>query len=171
MKRWLLLALVLIVAAASLLLVYLRLAGPLSVTAVPRNHLVRTPHSAYKYNLCVEAFAYSHAQADNPFKTDYTFPDPFRQANDTIIPRLMNLDRSDNTVTFNVEIVVGQLQTFNDSISHVSALDGISVMLPDKQNQLQLSSVPQFIISSLNGGGQLAVLDFTCPDQWVWKAA
>jgi len=44
-------------------------------------------------------------------------------------------------------------------------------MLPDKQNQLQLSNVPQFIISSLNGGGLLAVLDFTCPDQWVWKAA
>jgi hypothetical protein len=168
MKRWMLLALVLIVIAASLLLVRLRLTGP---APVAEDHLVRTPHSAYRYNLCVEAFAYSHAQADNPFKTDYSFRDPFRQANDTIIPRLMDLDKSDNTVTFDVEIIVGQLKTFNDSISHVSALDGISVMLPDKQNQLQLSSVPQFIISSLNGGGQLAVLDFTCPDQWVWKAA
>ena len=168
MKRWMLLALVLIVIAASLLLVRLRLAGP---SPVPDNHLlVRTPHSAYKYNLCVEAFAYSHAEADNPFKTDYTFHDPFRKADDTIIPRLMDLDKSDNTVTFDVEIIVGQLQTFNDSISHVSALDGISVMLPNKQNQLQLSSVPQFIISSLNGGGELAVLDFTCPDQWIWKA-
>ncbi len=107
MKRWMLLALVLIVIAASLLLVRLRLAGP---TPVSRDHLVRTPHSAYRYNLCVEAFAYSHAQADNPFKTDYSFRDPFRQANDTIIPRLMDLDKSDNTVTFDVEIIVGQLQ-------------------------------------------------------------
>jgi hypothetical protein len=167
MKRWMLLGLVLIVIIASLLLVRLRLAA----SPVSSNHLFRTPHSAYKYNLCIEAFAFANAQPDNPYKTDYTFHDPFRNANDTIIPRLMNPDKKDNTVTFNVEIIVGQIQTYNDSISHVSALDGISVMLPDKQDQLQRSSVPQFIVGALNGGGQLAVLDFTCPDQWIWKAA
>ncbi len=62
MKRWMLLALVLIMIIASLLLVRLRLAS----SPVSSNHLFRTPHSAYKYNLCIEAFAFANAQPDNP---------------------------------------------------------------------------------------------------------
>jgi hypothetical protein len=169
-KRWILVALVLIVIAASLVVVRLRLAVPSSVSIVMRNHLARTANSAFKYNLCVEAFAFAHAPADDPFKTDYTFHDPFRKADDTIIPMLMDLNPHDNTVSFSVKIIVGQVDTFTDSIAHVSVQDGISVMLPDKQNHLQRSSVPQFIVSSLNSGGSLAVLDFTCSEQWRWAA-
>jgi hypothetical protein len=170
MKRWGILALVMIVVAAGLLIVRLRLANPSSVSHAPQTDLARTPNSAYKYNLCIEAFAYAHAQPDNPFKTDYTFHDPFRNANDTIIPLLMDLNRSDQTVSFKVKIIVGQLGTFTDWIWHVSALDGISVLLPDKQGYLQRPSVPQFIVSSLNGDGRMAVLDFTCAEQWQWSA-
>src|SRR5258708_35596250 len=77
----------------------------------------------------------------------------------------MDLNRSDQTVSFKVKIIVGQLGTFTDWIWHVSALDGISVLLPDKQGYLQRPSVPQFIVSSLNGDGRMAVLDFSCPQQ------
>jgi hypothetical protein len=72
---------------------------------------------------------------------------------------------------FLVKIIVGQLDTFTDSISHVSALDGISIMLPDREGHLQRPSIPQFIVSSLNRNGTLAVLDFTCAEQWKWIAA
>ena len=166
MRRWALLALILIVLAASLLIVRQRL----SVSPVPFNHLSLTPSSAYKYNLCTEAFAYAHAGSGNPYKTDYTFHDPFRNANDTIIPLLLDLDQREQSVSFNVKIIVGQLGTFSDSISHVSVLDGISVILPDQQGHLQRPSIPQFIVSSLNGNGRLAVLDFTCSQQWQWRA-
>ncbi len=166
MRRWAFLALILIVVAASLFVVRQRL----TVSQVPFNHLSRIPNSAYKYNLCTEAFAYAHAGSNNPYKTDYTFHDPFRNANDTIIPLLMDLDQHDQSVSFNVKIIVGQLGTFSDSISHVSVLDGISVLLPDQQGQLQRPSIPQFIVSSLNGNGRLAILDFTCSAQWQWKA-
>ena len=166
MKRWALLVLMLIVVAASLFIVRQRL----TVSPVPFNHLSRTPSSAYKYNLCTEAFAYAHAGSGNPYKTDYTFHDPFRNANDTIIPLLLDLDQREHSVSFNVKIIVGQLGTFSDSISHVSVLDGISVMLPNQQGQLQRPSIPQFIVSSLNGNGRIAILDFTCSEQWQWKA-
>jgi hypothetical protein len=166
MKRWALLVLTLIVVAASLFIVRQRL----TVSPVPFNHLSRTPSSAYKYNLCTEAFAYAHAGSGNPYKTDYTFHDPFRNANDTIIPLLLDLDQREHSVSFNVKIIVGQLGTFSDSISHVSVLDGISVMLPNQQGQLQRPSIPQFIVSSLNGNGRIAILDFTCSEQWQWKA-
>jgi hypothetical protein len=73
-------------------------------------------------------------------------------------------------LSFNVKIIVGQLDTYTDSISHVSALDGISVMLPDQHGHLQRPSIPQFIVSSLNGNGRMAILDFTCSEQWQWKA-
>ncbi len=166
MRRWGLLALVIIVLAASLLIVRLRLAPPSS----PVSYLALTPHSAdNKYNLCVEAFAHAHALPDDPYKTDYSFQDPFRNASDTIIPALMDLDRHDNTVSFNVQIILGQLDTFTETISHVSVLDGISLILPDKQDHLQRSSVPQFIVSSVSKDGRVAVLDFTCPDQWKWS--
>jgi hypothetical protein len=166
MKRWAIGALIVIVLAASLLIVRQRLTPSHS----PLNHLARTPNSAYKYNLCIEAFAYAHAEPGNPYKTDYTFHDPFRNANDTIIPLLMDLDQRDQTVSFNVKIIMGQLDTLTDSISHVSALDGISVMLPDQQGHLQRPSIPQFIVSSLNGNGRMAILDFTCSEQWQWIA-
>ncbi len=166
MRRWALLALILIVLVVSLLIVR----QSLTVSPVPLNHLTRIPNSAYKYNLCIEAFAYAHAGPGNPYKTDYTFHDPFRNASDTIIPLLWDQNRRDQTVSFTVKIIVGQLDTFTDSISHVSALDGISVMLPDQQGHLQRPSIPQFIVSSLNGNGSMAILDFTCSEQWKWKA-
>lgn len=166
MKRWLFLALVAIIILAGLFALRLHF----TTVSPPSTHLARTPNSAYKYNLCMQAYAWSYATPDNPYKTDYTFQDPFRKANDTIIPRLMNLNKRDNTVTFDVKITINQVTTFNDSISHVRALDGISILLPDSQNHLQRSTVPQFIISFLSTGGGLAVLDFTCPNQWVWKA-
>ena len=84
MRRWVFFALLLIVLAASLFIIRQKITVPGS----PINHLVRTPDSAYKYNLCTEAIAYSHATPDNPYKTDFTFQDPFRKAKDTIIPLL-----------------------------------------------------------------------------------
>lgn len=168
MKRWFLAALVGIVVVASLLLIHLRLTA-VSSLALP--HLARTPNSAFKYDLCTEAYAWAFATPDNPYKTDYTFQDPFRKASDTIIPRLLNLDKRDNTVSFSVQIMVSQVTNFNISISHVRELDGISVLLPDTHNHLQRSSIPQFIISFLSAGGGMAIIDFTCPNEWVWKAA
>ena len=167
MRRWVLLALLLIFLVASLLIVRQRITVPNS----PIDHLARTPHSAYKYNLCTEVIAFSHAEPDNPYKTDFTFQDPFRKANDTIIPLLWDQNLSDQTVSFHVKIIVGQLDTFTESISHVSALDGISILLPDQQGHLQRPSIPQFIVSSLAKNGTVAVLDFTCVEQWKWVTA
>ena len=167
MKRWVLLALVVIVGAAAFLVVRITLAPH---PQRPQYHLARTPDSAYKYNLCTEAFAFAFASASNPYKTDYTFADPFRNSNDTVIPSLQGLNQADHTVSFSVQIIIGQVATFTESISHVRALDGISILLPDKQDRLQGSSVPQFIVSYLAPNGSAAVLDYTCPAQWVWKA-
>jgi len=160
-----LLALLLIILAASLFIIRQRI----YVHNSPINHLARTPYSAYKYNLCTEAFAFSHATPENPYKTDFTFQDPFRNAKDTIIPLLWDQNLSDKTVSFQVKIIVGQLDTFTESISHVAVLDGISIMLPDQHGQLQRPSVPQFIVSSLERNGTVAILDFTCAEQWKWK--
>jgi len=164
MKRLLSLTLLIVIMLVSLLLLRLTALSRSSIT-----HLARTPNSAYKYNLCTQAYAYAFASPDNPFKTDYTFPDPFRHANDTIIPRLMGTDTGDDTVSLNVKIVVNQVAVYNETIAHVHELDGISILLPDTQDHLQRSGEPQFIVSSLNPG-RLAVLDYTCPDQWIWKA-
>jgi len=169
-KRWVLVALVIFMLAASLLIVRLRLVASSSASHASGTHLTRTPHSAYKYDLCIEAYAFAHAQPGNPYKTDYTFHDPFRSANDTIIPLLMDKNLRDQTVSFTVKIIVGQLDTFTDLISHVSVQDGISVLLPDRQGHLQRSSIPQFIVSSLNPDGGIAVLDYTCSEQWQWRA-
>jgi hypothetical protein len=163
MKRLLSLTLLVVIVLVGLLLLRLTALSRSSLT-----HLARTPDSAYKYNLCTQAYAYAFASPDNPFKTDYTFPDPFRHANDTIIPRLLGTDTRDDTVSFDVKIVVNQVAVYNETIAHVHELDGISILLPDTQDHLQRSGVPQFIVSSLNPG-RLAVLDYTCPDQWVWK--
>jgi hypothetical protein len=166
MRRWAILTLVLILLIASVFITRQRF----TVSSAPLNHLTRTPHSAYKYNLCTEAFAFSRATPDNPYKTDYSFQDPFRNASDTIIPLLWNQNLRDQTVSFNVKIIVGQLDSFTDSISHVSALDGISIMLPDQHGQLQRPSIPQVIVSSLERNGTIAILDFTCAQQWKWTA-
>ena len=167
MRRWVLLALLLIFLAAALFIVRQKITASNS----PINHLARTPHSAYKYNLCTEVIAYSHAEPGNPYKTDFTFQDPFRKVNDTIIPLLWDQNLNDQTVSFTVKIIVGQLDTFTESISHVSVLDGISIMLPDQQGQLQRPSIPQFIVSSLERNGTVAILDFTCAEQWKWVTA
>ena len=167
MRRWVLLALLLIFLAAALVIVRQKITASNS----PINHLARTPYSAYKYNLCTEAIAFSHPAPDNPYKTDFTFQDPFRKAKDTIIPLLWDQNLSDQTVSFQVKIIVGQLDTFTESISHVSALDGISIMLPDQHGQLQRPTIPQFIVSSLEREGTIAIIDFTCTEQWKWIIA
>ena len=163
MRRWIFLALLLIVLTASILLIKQRI-----VPTKPVYYLSRTPDSAYKYNLCTEAIAYSHASPDNPYKTDFAFQDPFRNAKDTIIPLLWDQNFSDQTVSFRVKIIVGQLDTFTESISHVAVLDGISIMLPDQQGRLEKPGIPQFIVSSLERNGTIAVIDFTCAEQWKW---
>jgi hypothetical protein len=171
MKRWAMLALlVVMVVAASLLVLRLRLNASPRVSHVILSHLTRTPNSAYKYDLCVEAFAFAHAQPSNPFKTNYSFHDPFRNASDTVIPLLMDQDQHDNTVSFTVTIIVSEVATYTESISHVAVLDGISVMLPDKDGHLQRASEPQFIVSYLDNGGSTAVLDYTCSQEWHWSA-
>lgn len=174
MKRLITLALIVIVLATGLLLISVRLNAfsPIKPKAspVPLNHLARTPNSAYKYDLCVEAFAFAHALPTNPFKTNYSFHDPFRNASDTIIPLLMDQDKSDNTISFKITIIVSQVATYTESISHVVVLDGISIMLPDKQGHLQQASEPQFIVSYLDSGGRTAVLDYTCSQEWHWAA-
>jgi hypothetical protein len=160
------LALVLVVAAAGFFIVH----AHLSVSSpAARSHLGRVPNSAYKYHLCTEAFAFDLATPDNPYKTDFTFRDPFRTASDTIIPRYLGYDQRGDTVSFSVKMIFSQVATYNETISHVHALDGISVYIPDAQNRLQRSSVPQFIVSYLpTGAGRVAVLDYTCPAQWTW---
>lgn len=135
------------------------------------SHLSRAPNLAYKFNLCLEAYAFAPSGPTEIFKTDYSFPDPFRRASDTIIPILVNWNQVDNTVSFQIAIIVGHVQTFHETIAHVEALDGISVMLPDAQNQLERSNEPQFIVSAISSGGGAAILDYTCPQEWKWKSA
>lgn len=166
MKRRLLFFLVgVLLLAIVVLLFWQRLLPP---ARTPHTGLFRTPNSAGKYQLCTEAYAYAHATPDNPFKTDYTFADPFRKGNDTIIPLLMDYDQQAQTVSFDVVVIVEHVATFHQSISHIHEQDGISVILPDAENRLQHSGIPQFIIGSF-GTGKIAVLDYTCPEQWVWK--
>ncbi len=82
----------------------------------------------------------------------------------------MDQDQHDNTVSFTVTIIVSEVATYTESISHVAVLDGISVMLPDKNGHLQRASEPQFIVSYLDNGGRTAVLDYTCSQEWHWSA-
>jgi hypothetical protein len=172
MKRWLLPVLALVIIAASVLVVRWSFAPPGSALPKVRSHLVRVPNSAYKYHLCGEAFAYRMAGPDNPFKTDETFSDPFRHLDDTIIPRFLGYEAGNNTVSFSVKLIYNRVATYNETILHVHRLDGISILIPDSQNRLQQASIPQFIISDLplDVGGEIAVIDFTCPEQWMWSA-
>jgi hypothetical protein len=174
MKRWLLPVLALVIVTASLLVVHWRLTLPDAVPPQARSHLMRVPNSAYKYHLCGEAFAYQMATPDNPFKTDETFADPFRHTNDTVIPRFLGYEASGNTVSFSVKLIFNQVATYNETIVHVHKLDGIAILIPDNQHKLQQASIPQFIISYLPlngaGGSSIAVIDFTCSEQWVWSA-
>jgi hypothetical protein len=167
MKRRLLLLVSFIVIAGSLGALRFYLAPH---TPAAHSGLMRVANSAYKYNLCSEAYAFAFATPDNPYKTDYTFQDPFRKGEDTIIPHLLNYDAPTGTITFNVDIIINRVATFHIAISRVHALDGIYVLLPDSRNHLQHSNMPQFIVSWLGKGGDLAILDYTCPDQWTWKA-
>lgn len=167
MKRWLLLSLVLIVVLVSFFVIRGRVTY--SRPQANRSHLARIPHSAYKYSLCTEAFAFAKATADNPYKTDFTFHDPFRNASDTIIPRFLGFDNQTAIASFSVKIIIDQVATFNETISHVQTTDGIAILIPNASSQLQQSHIPQFIVSLPEHGGNLAVLDYTCPDQWVWS--
>jgi hypothetical protein len=168
MKRRLLLLVGLVVIAVSLFALRFVLAPR---APVAHSGLLRVANSAYKYDLCSEAYAFAFATPDNPYKTDYTFQDPFRKGNDTIIPHLLNYDAPTRTITFNVDIIINRVATFHIAISHVHELDGIYVLLPDSENHLRHSNLPQFIISWLGKGGNFAILDYTCPNQWTWKAA
>ncbi len=168
MKRWMLITLVSI---ASVTIAFFALHQYLTIFAappVPQSGLMRTPDSAFKYRLCTEAYAFAHASPDNPYKTNFTFRDPFRKDNDTIVPHLLDYDPRTQTVDFNVDIIIDGVATFHSTISLVHELDGLSVLLPDLHGHLQYSTVPQVIVSSL-GTGRIAVLDYTCSDQWVWK--
>ena len=170
MKRWLLIALaaVVIVAGIASTVSVLLIRQHQSATIVPHISLVRTANSAYKYDLCMEAFAFPHASASNPYKTGYSFADPFRKAQDTVTPHLLDYDSSTGTVNFNIDVVIGGVATFHQTIAGIHELDGISVILPNMQNAPQRSGIPQFIVSALNSG-QLAILDYTCPNEWIWK--
>jgi len=169
MKHWLLLSLAIIVLCAATLVAIRQYIIALPPALAPHSGLLRIPNSAYKYHLCTEAMAFANALPDNPYKTDYTFQDPFRPVSDTIIPHLLSYNMQAQTVDFSVDVMIAQVGTFHEMIAQVHELDGISVILPDKQNHLQHSNIPQFIVSSLNNG-QPTVLDYTCPEQWVWKA-
>ena len=173
MKRWFLVA-------ASVVLVAVVLSGVFIVRArttqkaapvqAVKPSLFRTPNSAYKYHLCSESYAFVLAPANNPYGTDYTFPDPFRKANDTLITHFAGYDQGDTGATFSVKVVMNTLATYTLSISQVQGLDGISIVLPDTHNHLQRPSIPQVIISMPLVGQNLIVLDYTCPEQWVWQA-
>ncbi|HEV2583763.1 MAG TPA: hypothetical protein VGT44_23085 [Ktedonobacteraceae bacterium] len=132
------------------------------------SHLARAPNLVYKFKLCLEAFTSDSINADPAYKTNYTFRDPFRSAEDTIIPTLISWNSSKKTASFQVVIIVGQIQTFRETITQVSALDGIFVMLPDTQDLLQRANEPQFVVSAINASGSAAVLDYTCSQEWVW---
>ena len=172
MKRWMFLSVVLVLVAASIAIIEIHAhftpVNAISTPLVAKSHLERVPNSAFKYDLCTEAFAYVLASPDNPYKTDYTFHDPFRHADDTIIPRYLGLDTQGNSVSFSVQIIINQVATFNETIHNIRAHDGIAILLPDKQNHLQHSSIPHFIITLPGPGNDLAILDYTCPEQWVW---
>jgi hypothetical protein len=172
MKRWLLPVLALVVIAASILVARWHVTPPGFSVPEVRSHLLRVPNSAYKYHLCGEAFAFKLAAPDNPFKTDETFSDPFRHIDDTIIPRFLGYEAGSDMVSFSVKLIFKQVATYNETILHVHRLDGIAILIPDGQNKLQHASIPQFIISDLpltRGGGEIAVIDYTCPEQWVWS--
>ena len=167
MKRWILLFLALIVVAASIMIIHAHLPTPTSTIA--QSHLLRVPNSAFKYHLCSEAYAYTRAASDNPYKTDYSFQDPFRHVDDTIIPYYLGLNARSKSGSFSVKIILPQVATFNETIANIHGHDGIAILLPDAQNQLQRSPVPQLIITLPGGGTSVAVLDYTCPEQWVWS--
>lgn len=172
MKRWMFLSLALVLIAASIAIIEIHArftsANATGTPIAAKSHLLRVPNSAFKYDLCSESFAFALATPDNPYKTDYTFHDPFRRADDTIIPRYLGLDKQGSSVSFSVQIIINQIATFNETIHNIRAHDGISVLLPDKQNHLQRSSIPQIIITLPGPGNSLAILDYTCPEQWVW---
>src|SRR5437660_11202009 len=126
MRRWLLLPLVMVVVVASFFVLRARLT---TSTPIVRSHLGRVPDSAFKYHLCTESFAFIMATPDNPYKTDYTFHDPFRRANDTIIPRYLGFDKQGITVSFSVKIIIDQVATYNETIVKLHGLDGIYVYI------------------------------------------
>ena len=111
------------------------------------------------------------ASASNPYKTDYTFPDPFRHDEDTIIPRYLGLDKQGDSGSFSMKLIIDQVATFNETIANIHGQDGISLYCcqTDKTNSSTLS-VPQLIITLPGAGAGIAVLDYTCPEQWVWSS-
>jgi hypothetical protein len=176
MKRWVFSAFILVVvlgaAVTGGILIHNHQVAASFVPSM-RSHLFRTPNSAYRYQLCEEAYAYDLPNTkNNPYKTDDTFPDPFRHTNDTIVPSFLGFDWRDNAFSFSVKIEIGQVATYTETIKNIQRLDGISIILPDTHNKSQRSSVPQFIVSSIQGtsGSYMAILDYTCPNQWVWRA-
>lgn len=170
MRRWLLFSLVLLVIFSGIAVVAVRVYVAYHPVRVRSPSLARVPNSAYKYMLCEEAFAYSPAYQNSPYGTDDSFQDPFRHVKDTITPHFLGFDWRNSSVSFSIDLMIGQVATYHQTITHVQSLDGIAVLLPDNQNRLQHTSIPQFIVSSIQGAGadSMAVIDYTCPEQWVW---
>jgi hypothetical protein len=168
MKRWLLLAL------ALALMLPLAFWGwqfaTLHTSSGPSPTLARAAKSLYKYDMCAQAYAFPYADASIPFKTDYTFADPFRKTQDTIIPRMLAYNSQTQTINMNVDVVLPQVNTYHLSLTRVHEEDGIFVLLPDQSNHLRRAQIPQFIVASFLHG-RLAIVDYTCPQKWIWKEA
>lgn len=130
--------------------------------------LVRVPNSFAKYELCTEVYAFSQPVVDNPYKTDYSFHDPFRNEMDTITPRFMGRQAGALSASFTILVELRHVGKYYLTISNVQEKDGIGLLLPDAQNHLQAGTVPIFIVSGESSG--VAVLDYTCPFQWNWKS-
>ncbi len=165
--RFFVLPAILFVMVGSLFSYYLRMRQ----STPARAQLIRMPGSVAQYDLCSEVFAYVQGTAVLPFKTDYTFHDPFQDVTDTITPMFLGMNQQDQSVTFQVRIDIGHQNMYIETIGHLHENDGIAVLLPDPNNNLQAPRAPQFILTSLGGSGRIAILDYTCPEQWKWQSA
>ncbi len=171
MKRWMLAILVMLVVVMVVGVFVFRFAQAKLAPPPILSHLARAPNQAFKFDLCLEAYTADFIGADPSYKTNFTFRDPFRSADDTIIPTITNWNSSERTASFQVVIIIGQIQTFRETIAHVSAMDGIYIILPDTQNLLQRANEPQFLVSAINVAGSAAILDYTCSQDWRWGRA
>ncbi|GHO43174.1 hypothetical protein KSX_13370 [Ktedonospora formicarum] len=168
MRRWLFLALTLslaiIVGVFGLRTYVSRVISP------PQPVLKVMAKSLYKYEMCAQAYAFAYADASNPYKTDYTFADPFRKARDTIIPHMLDYNPQTRTVNFSVDVIIPEVNTYHLPLAGVHEEDGVFVLLPDQGQHLQRTQMPQFILASLLHG-RVAIVNYTCPQKWSWAMA
>lgn len=167
MKHWLFLALTCLLLLASGLIgirFYALRASP-----PPQPALKTLAKSLYKYDMCVQAYAFANADDSNPYKTDYSFPDPVRKAQDTLTPHLLDYNPQTRTANFLVDVAIPQVNTYHLALKDVHEEDGVFVLLPDQENHLRRTQIPQFIVASLLYG-RLAIVNYTCPQKWSWSA-